>query len=165
MKFVKNELQISSNLISSNHYFFLSVKCFSKLRNTPDFILSFCVFIEIWKEQVLIFIQNLCFCGHGKLFYFIHSFVFVHLCLSVFCFFFIIVIWCFILNYRHGWPVSIGKCLTGSLPLLLHDGWLYMNVMFVANKFFSLSLSHTYVQNAPKIPVHFEALYFSEFLK
>jgi len=46
----------------------------------------------------------------------------------------------FHLNYRHGWPVLIGQCLTSSPRLLLHDGYIF-NVMFVANKFLSLSLS------------------------
>ena len=30
----------------------------------------------------------------------------------------------FHLNYRPWWPVLIGMCLTGSLPLLLHDGYI-----------------------------------------
>ena len=42
------------------------------------------------------------------------------------------------LNYRHGWPVLMGKCLTGSPPLLLHDGYV-LYVMFVAHEFLSLS--------------------------
>ena len=45
----------------------------------------------------------------------------------------------FHLNYKHGWPVLIGLCLTGSPPLLLHDGYIgLLNVMFVENKFLSL---------------------------